>query len=281
MAEEPENSGQEPNLELPPLLGFGRKRKSRRTDVEQDTTPTEEVAPHGGLAPAAGAAKRLPPVPPPSRRPEATEPTVEEPVEEPVVEAPVVHEALVEQTVAIPSVPTAPELIPEPAPVPEPAPIPEPTPEPAPVPGPVPEPAPVRTRRTVAERMPALTGRVAAVSTGVLVGLVGVVLAFLAGRGCESVRGVGSCGGIGLLALLVIVAVQVVLGAVLLQLWRISDPTSTSFLGVGLVAVFVLLFLLGSLESGWMFVVVPVLSALAFLLSLWITTSFVERSESF
>jgi hypothetical protein len=45
---------------------------------------------------------------------------------------------------------------------------------------------------------------------------------------------------------------------------------------VGLVAVFVLLFLLSSLESGWMVVVIPVLSGLTFLLSWWVTETFVE-----
>jgi len=98
----------------------------------------------------------------------------------------------------------------------------------------------------------------------------------LAGRGCEAVRGVGSCGGIGLLALLVIVAVEVLLGAALLKAWRLSDPVSNSFLGVGLAAVFVLLFLLGSLESVWMLLVIPVVTALTFLLSWWVTNTFVE-----
>jgi VIT1/CCC1 family predicted Fe2+/Mn2+ transporter len=49
---------------------------------------------------------------------------------------------------------------------------------------------------------------------------------------------------------------------------------------VGLVAVFVLLFLLSSLESVWMILVVPVISALAFLLSLWVTTALVEGADS-
>ncbi len=124
--------------------------------------------------------------------------------------------------------------------------------------------------------LPVMDSRLACVATGVAVGLVGVLLAYFAGRGCEAVRGVGSCGGVGVLALLLIVAIQVVLGAALLKAWRISDPTSTSFLGVGVVAVFVLLFLLGSLESAWMLVVIPVLSALSFLLSWWVTTAFVE-----
>ena len=99
--------------------------------------------------------------------------------------------------------------------------------------------------------------RLAVALTGGVVGLVGVALTTVAGRGCEVIRGVGSCGGIGLLALLVILVLEILLGAALLKAWRLTDPTSTSFLGVGLAAVFVMLFLLESLESVWMFLVIP------------------------
>ena len=40
----------------------------------------------------------------------------------------------------------------------------------------------------------------------------------------------------------------------------------------------VLLFLLGSLESLWMFLVIPVLTGLTFLLSWWVTETFVETA---
>ena len=103
-----------------------------------------------------------------------------------------------------------------------------------------------------------------------------MALTSLAGRGCEVIRGVGSCGGIGLLALLVILALEIMLGAVLLKAWRLSDPTSTSFLGVGLAAVFVLLFLLSSLESVWMFLAIPLLTVATFVLSWLITETFAE-----
>ncbi len=114
--------------------------------------------------------------------------------------------------------------------------------------------------------------------TGGIVGLVGVVLTSVASRGCEVIRGVGSCGGIGLLALLVILVIEVLLGTILLKAWRLSDPGSTSFLGVGLAAVFVLLFLLAQLESVWMFLVIPLLSVVTFVLSVWITETFVETA---
>jgi hypothetical protein len=125
--------------------------------------------------------------------------------------------------------------------------------------------------------LPPLGARVAVTVSGLVVGLVGVILSWGAAQGCEAVRGVGSCGGVGLFALLAVVAIEVLLGAALLKAWRITDPTSTAFLGVGLVAVLALLFFLGSLESVWMLVVLPVLTAITFLISLWVTETFVEQ----
>jgi hypothetical protein len=120
--------------------------------------------------------------------------------------------------------------------------------------------------------------RLAVAITGGVVGLVGVALTTVAGRGCEVIRGVGSCGGIGLLALLVILVLEILLGAVLLKAWRLTDPTSTSFLGVGLAAVFVMLFLLPSLESVWMFLVIPLLSVVTFVAS-WLVTETLGESS--
>lgn len=356
MAEEPEKSGQEPNLELPSLLGFGRRKKRRQGDAvpEEPVADAQPAAPEppadsestgplaadpvseprGGLAPAADRAKRLPPVPPPPRaqaapagqvsspppaEPEPTEPAEPEVVHEtPVVDEPAVVEAppVVEARVAeTPTVVTPPppraEPVSEPASDPtsaveetsvlpdglgtppladepvedheEPLGWPEEDPEepetdPDTAVGPVGQaPGSRRAGRTSRSlSLPVINPRLAAALTGALVGLSGVLLAFVSQRGCELVRGVGSCGGIGLLALLVILALEVMIGAVLLKAWRLSDPASTSFLGVGLMAVFVLLFLLSSLESVWMLLVIPVVSALTFLVSWWVTATFVE-----
>jgi hypothetical protein len=87
---------------------------------------------------------------------------------------------------------------------------------------------------------------------------------------------VGSCGGLGVVALLVIVAVEVFVGALILKAFQVSDATGTSFLGVGIVAVLALVFFLGSLESGWMFLVLPVLTAFSFAASNWVTEALVE-----
>jgi hypothetical protein len=140
------------------------------------------------------------------------------------------------------------------------------------------EPKPPRVRK---ERrpmtLPRINPRIAALVTGLVVGFVGVVLSFGASQGCESVRGVGSCGGIGLFALLAVLVVEVLIGAALLKAFGVVDPTSTSFLGVGLVAVMALLFFLSSLDSPWMLLVLPTLTALTFLLSWWVTETFVEQ----
>jgi hypothetical protein len=186
--------------------------------------------------------------------------------------------------------------VPEPEPVPQPAPVEETAVLPGPVPLEEPEPQPAPAAAAVGaplfadehpggqapkERrpmnLPVINPRIAAVITGLVVGLVGVVLSFGASQGCESVRGVGSCGGIGLFALLAVLAIQVVLGAALLKAWRLTDPTSTSFLGVGLVAVMALLFFLSELDSVWMLLVLPVLTAITFLVSWWVTETFVQE----
>ena len=125
--------------------------------------------------------------------------------------------------------------------------------------------------------LPRINPRIAALVTGLVVGLVGVVLSFGASQGCESVRGVGSCGGVGLFALLAVLVVEVLLGAALLRAFGVVDPTSTSFLGVGLVAVLALLFFLSALDSVWMLLVLPLLTAITFLLSWWVTETFVEQ----
>jgi hypothetical protein len=118
----------------------------------------------------------------------------------------------------------------------------------------------------------------AALITGALSGLLAVLLAVGASNGCESIRGTSSCGGgFGLLALVAILAIEVLIGANLLKAWKVSDPFSTSFLGVGLVAMLAMLFFLDVIDSTSMLVVIPVLTALAFVLSWWVTVRFVEE----
>lgn len=122
---------------------------------------------------------------------------------------------------------------------------------------------------------PLLPGPVAAGLTGLVVGAAGAAGTYGAIAGCKAVRGVSSCGGgPGFFILVAIVVLMVLLGTGLLRLLKVGDPGSTSFLAVGLVAVISMLVLLDVIFAPAMFVVIPVLSALAFLLAHWVTTRF-------
>lgn len=186
---------------------------------------------------------------------------------------------------------TAPEPEPGPA-VPEPEPV---APEPvAPQPGPapvVPEPEPTRAipapelhDETEAEDVgrrggrpaPPVTGPPAALLVGLVVGLLAVAYAWLAGAGCDAVRGTTACGGAAGLPILVAGLVLLAwAGAVLLRFFGFSDAGSTSTLAVGLLAVLVMLFLLESLDEWWAAVAVPALAVLGYGLSWWVTASVV------
>ncbi|MDQ6933738.1 MAG: hypothetical protein M3130_00295 [Actinomycetota bacterium] len=129
-------------------------------------------------------------------------------------------------------------------------------------------------------KLPHLNSRVATVLSGIIVGLVGVVLAIGTDQGCQAARGVNTCGGgVGLFALIVILVVEVLVGAVLLRAFGVADPASTSFLGVALVAVIAMLFFVGALGSMWMLVVIPVLTGLTYLFAWWVTDTFVETGR--
>jgi hypothetical protein len=130
-----------------------------------------------------------------------------------------------------------------------------------------------------APRLPTLTGWVAAAVTGVAIGLLLVGMTAGALQGCEAVRGTATCGGSGVVILVVIMAALVALGGVLLRLFNVPDPGSTSFLAVGMVAVISLLFLLDVLLSWWMLLVIPAISVAMYLLAYWVTTAFVEPAK--
>ena len=132
------------------------------------------------------------------------------------------------------------------------------------------EPGPSRRATT----RPAVTGLSAAAVTGVVVGGLAVLLAWLAGLGCSEVRGTSSCGGAaGLPLLLAALVVLAWVGAVLLRFFAVREAGSTSLLAVGILAVLVLIFLLGSLDEWWSAVAVPVASVAAYALSWWVTTA--------
>ncbi len=127
--------------------------------------------------------------------------------------------------------------------------------------------------------MSALPGPVAAVVAGLVVGLVGSGTTYGGLRGCAAVRGAPSCGAPGLGFLVAIAIGMVALGAVLLKVMRARESVGTSFLGVGLVVVVVLVALTGVIFSAWMFVVVPLLCSAAYAAAHWVTHRFVEPWE--
>ena len=125
-----------------------------------------------------------------------------------------------------------------------------------------------------------LSGLPAAAATGVVVGGLAVLLAWLAGRGCDAVRGTSSCGGgPGFLILLVVLAVLAYAGSVLLTLFGEPEAGSTSLLAVGIMAVLVMVFLLGSLDEPWAAVAVPVTAVVGYAVSWWVTHAVVGEDD--
>jgi hypothetical protein len=128
-------------------------------------------------------------------------------------------------------------------------------------------------------RAPWLSGRPAAVLAGLLVGalVVGATAASL--RLCTEIKGTSSCGNPGFFLLLAILVVAVLVGSALLKVAHVPEPTSTSFLAVGLMSVFALLFLVGQLFAWWMIIVIPLVSVVTFLVSHWVTTTYIEPAK--
>lgn len=128
--------------------------------------------------------------------------------------------------------------------------------------------------------LPQVPGLFAAVFTGAVCGALTVLLAWATSQGCAAVRGVGTCGSFGLFALIAILGIDVVVASALLRGLRVTDPTTTSLLGVGLVAVLAMLFFLNDTQSPAMVYVIPLLMALTFAGSWWITNAIAEHVDS-
>lgn len=133
-------------------------------------------------------------------------------------------------------------------------------------------------RRKVA--LPAIGGMAAAILTGAVVGVLTVGLTWASLRLCEVAQGTSSCGNPGFFLLLAIMIAMVLTGGALLRGFGVTDPGSTSFLGMGLVAVIVLLFLVDLLFAWWMILVIPAVAVVAYALAHWVTTAFVEPVEN-
>ena len=102
---------------------------------------------------------------------------------------------------------------------------------------------------------------------GLLCGFATIALVWLSERSCERFRDTTNCGALGLPLLLVIVVVTMVLGGLALSRLALPNPRLIAFLGVAFMLVVVLAFLTGHLDSPWILAVVPVLTAITFLLA--------------
>ena len=285
----------EPNLELP---SFRLRRKPKPAPeasppaVEASVVEPEASAPaveasvqHAPpppppvrKAPAPPTAKRPVPPPPMSRKPPA--PPVSDTAAEATRVAPVVAPA--EPTPVIPAAQDAPAKPPKTAKPPKAPKPPKPAKEPkaprAPK-APKPPKAPKEKRERATTPLPWLPGYVAAIVTGALCGGLTVLLAWATGQGCSALRGVGTCGGYGVFALVAILGIDVVIATGILRLCRVVDPATTALLGVGLVAVLAMVFFLGSTQSVAMVYVIPLLMAATFAFAWWITKAIAQRVE--
>ncbi len=142
------------------------------------------------------------------------------------------------------------------------------------------QPLPTTRRRAETSGTRSIPAGLAVVLTGLLVGGLGTGLTYLGLQGCETLTGTDSCGGApGLLLLVAILALMVLFGSIMLKLFRVSEPGSTSLLAVGIVTLVALVGLLDVIFSAWMFAVMPALSAVAYALSRWVTTRFAAEPQ--
>ena len=102
---------------------------------------------------------------------------------------------------------------------------------------------------------------------GLLCGFATIALVWLSERSCERFRDTTNCGALGLPLLVLIVVVTIVLGGLALSRLAMPHPRLIAFLGVAFMLVLVLAFLTGNLDSPWTLAVVPVLTAITFLLA--------------
>jgi hypothetical protein len=64
-------------------------------------------------------------------------------------------------------------------------------------------------------------------------------------------------------------------GGLLLRVFCVPDAGSTSILAVGIMAVLVLVFLLGSIDEWWMVIAIPVAAVIAYCAAWWVTNAVV------
>jgi hypothetical protein len=128
-------------------------------------------------------------------------------------------------------------------------------------------------------RLSAWASSTVSLVVGAAVGVLGCALTWAGLQGCELVTGTDSCGGPGLLVLVLILVAMVVAGAAALKLFGVQDAANLSVLGVGLLATVALFFLTDYLDEPWMFVAIPALTSLCFWLAHGVTSSRVDEAD--
>jgi hypothetical protein len=244
MAEKDNETGDDVNLEMP-SLGFGSKRRKRKAEATEPETGESTAAgkfvpPPSSEVAAAPAAEPSPSVPHSFRPPGEED------------DGPLYADD-VEDTAVLSA-----------------------TEEPKPAKAPKP-PKPPKPRREF--NLPEVNSMTVSVLTGILIGLIACGLTYAGLQGCESIKGTSSCGGPGFFLLVAILIMLVVIGSFIMKAFRVTDPASTSFLAVGLLAVIVLLFLVDVIFDWWMFIAIPVIGAATFALSHWVTATFIEPAD--
>jgi hypothetical protein len=102
---------------------------------------------------------------------------------------------------------------------------------------------------------------------GLLAGFVTIAMIWLSEQGCNQLRDTPNCGAVGFPLLVLTVVVTIVLAALALTKLAMPHPRLVAFLGVMFMLLIVLAFLTDHLSSTWNLLVVPVLSAVTFLVA--------------
>ncbi len=105
-------------------------------------------------------------------------------------------------------------------------------------------------------------------------GLLGVGLTYGSLQACDAITGTDSCGGPGLLVVLLVVVVMILAGNAMLRAFGVGEPGGLSFLGVAIFVAVCLVFLVEQLLEPWMIVVGPLLCALGFGTAHWVVNRF-------
>jgi hypothetical protein len=102
---------------------------------------------------------------------------------------------------------------------------------------------------------------------GLLCGFATIALVWLSERGCDRVRDTPNCGAMGFPLLVLTVVATIVLGALALSRLAMPHPRLVAFLGVMFMLLIVLAFLSNDLFTTWTLLVIPVLTAITFLVA--------------